>query len=198
MADFPVAMFARSVDAAAAGFDPRANMLDVVPMEAGPSAGPSTSTVPSVVPLPAPLPPSIPPPLPAPMLEMQTSPVYMAAAEPRPNPLEQFLPRHTLDSLLKLWFDYVSWLIPYPHRPTFERDLAARREEGEGQEEWMAMVVALVMCTIVHIPKNNMPMPSEEATNLLHKTYSASLEFLGKPFVTYTSCRCKWVGLWKC
>ncbi|KAL1406688.1 hypothetical protein Q8F55_008394 [Vanrija albida] len=173
MQDFPIAMFQRSVDAAAAAFDPRASMLDVS-MEAGSAAGMTVAALPAQ-PLQLPTPP-------------MPSTLY-PSSNPRPNPLDAILPRHTLEALVKLYFDYVFWLVPYPHRPTFERDLAARREEGDGQEEWTAMVVAVVMYALLHLPKNNVPLSSDEGTDLLERTYNASLEFLGKPFVTYTSSR---------
>lgn len=94
-----------------------------------------------------------------------------AASTHHHNPLDTILPRPLLLLIINLFFDYVYPLTPCLHKPTFLRDLMSRREERPGQDEWVALVLATVMSTLVQVPRAFVPLSRREVRDLAAKCY---------------------------
>lgn len=100
-----------------------------------------------------------------------STPPYASLPHNPSNPLEAILPRGFLYHIVDLFFDYIYCLTPCLHRPSFMRDLHAKREERPGEEEWTAMVLSLVAATLVQLPRAFVPMPRSEVKALVQKCY---------------------------
>lgn len=109
------------------------------------------------------------------------------------NPLDRVLPRDLLNTLLRLFFEYGFWLCPYPHRPTFERDIANHREEAPDQEEFTALVFALI-CFSLLAPKQLIPLTPSEIDELSKVCFDNLREFLKREYAELTSTRCEWAA----
>lgn len=94
-----------------------------------------------------------------------------AASTHHHNALDTILPRPLLHLIINLFFDYVYPLTPCLHKPTFLRDLMSRREERPGEDEWIALVLATVMSTLVQVPRAFVPLSRREVRDLAAKCY---------------------------
>lgn len=109
------------------------------------------------------------------------------------NPLDAVLPRDLLNHLVRLYFDYVSWIIPYPHRPSFEHDLANRREESRGQDEWVATVFGLITYAL-SLPRQILPLEDNGISALGTLCFDHLMSFLRRGYDVYSADRCEWSG----
>jgi hypothetical protein len=100
-----------------------------------------------------------------------STPPYASLPHNPSNPLEAILPRGFLYHIVDLFFDYIYCLTPCLHQPSFMRDLHAKREERQGEEEWTAMVLSLVAATLVQLPRAFVPMPRSDVKALVQKCY---------------------------
>jgi hypothetical protein len=89
------------------------------------------------------------------------------------NPLEAIIPRPLLHHIINLFFDYVYPLTPCLHKPTFIQDLARQREMDPNQGEWIALVLATVMSTLVQVPRAFVPLTRREVKDLAHRCHIA-------------------------
>ncbi|WVN85850.1 uncharacterized protein L203_101002 [Cryptococcus depauperatus CBS 7841] len=105
------------------------------------------------------------------------------------NPLDSIVPRPLLYSIIDLYFDYIYCLVPCPHKPTFIHNLNKKREEESGQEEWAALVLAIVGITLLQLPKNLIDMPRGAAKNLALRCHEEIREYLAKDFQIMTITR---------
>jgi hypothetical protein len=117
---------------------------------------------------PTPAKPATPGPVPSPSF---STPPYASLPHNPSNPLEAILPRGFLYHIVDLFFDYIYCLTPCLHQPSFMRDLHAKREERQGEEEWTAMVLSLVAATLVQLPRAFVPMPRSDVKALVQKCY---------------------------
>ncbi|TXT14898.1 uncharacterized protein COLE_01091 [Cutaneotrichosporon oleaginosum] len=106
------------------------------------------------------------------------------------NPIEAVLPRHLLYGILDVYFDYVYCLIPCLHKPTFMRDLDARREEQPGGEEFVALVFAVVEATLMQMPRLIVGMPKEAARALFEDATAIVKQYLDREFTELGVTRC--------
>lgn len=90
--------------------------------------------------------------------------------QPR-NPIDAILPRPLLHLILGLFKDFIYPLTPCIHMPTLLQDLARRRELEADQEEWIALVLATVMSTIVQVPRAFVPLSRSEVSALAEKCH---------------------------
>ncbi|KAL1413458.1 hypothetical protein Q8F55_001225 [Vanrija albida] len=125
-------------------------------------------------------------PAPEPEPEPEPAPPPRGASPP-PDPFAP-LPRQLLTHLVALYFDYVFWLVPYPHRPSFERDLARRREAGAGEDEWVAMVYGMLTNVLV-LPASLLPVSADEAKALLNVCFERVMAFLKREYDEYSADR---------
>lgn len=84
-----------------------------------------------------------------------------------PNPFDVVLTRPILYAILAAWFDYIYCLIPLPDRMALHHDLEQRREERPGEEEWTAMVFAMIGSTIVQVPNQLIPVNPKDMRPLV-------------------------------
>jgi hypothetical protein len=105
------------------------------------------------------------------------TPPFLGAYKDSGNPFERVLPREMLNHLVTLYFEYMFWINPYPHRPTFERDLANRREEEPGQDEWAAMVFGMLGFVCL-LPKQLLPLSPDESSALMGKCLEQLMAFI--------------------
>ncbi|WRT64046.1 uncharacterized protein IL334_000974 [Kwoniella shivajii] len=117
-----------------------------------------------------------------------SKPVYMYVEHPyNPlNPLEQVLPRQTIYQIIDLFFDYIYCLIPCLHRPTFTHDLNIKREERSGEDEWAALVLAIIGSTLAQLPRSFVQMSRKEVKSLILACHKKVREYLAKDFQTVT------------
>lgn len=87
------------------------------------------------------------------------------------NVFDNILPRGLFYLVIDHFFDYLHALNPFVHRPTFLRDILDRREENAGQEEWVAMVLAVVSLTILQLPPSFIPIPVAESRRIAYTCY---------------------------
>jgi hypothetical protein len=66
------------------------------------------------------------------------------------------------------------------------------REERPNEEEWVALVMAVVAGTLVQVPHAFVAIPKEEKKVLTHRCYALVKEFLNKDFTEVTVSRCEW------
>ncbi|WWC91486.1 uncharacterized protein L201_006432 [Kwoniella dendrophila CBS 6074] len=85
------------------------------------------------------------------------------------NPLDAVLPRSLRLEIISLFFRCVWPLLPVPHKPTFMADINNYREERAGQEEWTAMVFALLAFTLVQIPHHLVSITKNDIKDLVEK-----------------------------
>lgn len=118
----------------------------------------------------------------------QTSPNYNSnyMMPGNPNPLEAIIPRPLLNHIIELYFDYVYCLIPALHKPTFMRNLHNRREEQPGQEEWVALVLAVVEVTLVQMPRSFVALSKQEIKALFTNCSRAVKSYLDRDFSQLT------------
>ncbi|WVQ85310.1 hypothetical protein IAT38_007475 [Cryptococcus sp. DSM 104549] len=109
--------------------------------------------------------------------------------DPR-NALDAVIPRPLLYHVIDLYFDYVYCLIPCLHRPSFTHDLNTKREERPGQEEWVAMVLAVVASTLVQLPRSFVAMPRKDVREVVMRCHTKVREYLAMDFVDVTVTRC--------
>jgi hypothetical protein len=107
------------------------------------------------------------------------------------NPFESVLPRDLLYTIIDLYFDYIYCLIPCVHKPTFMADIHMRREEREGEDEWIAMVFSILAATLAQIPRAFVPLPKSEVKTLMETCNSIARLYLGRDFAEPTLCRCE-------
>ena len=100
------------------------------------------------------------------------------------NPLETVLPRGLLYLIVDLFFDYIYPLTPCLHRPSFMRDLHAKREERPGEEDWTHMVLSLVSSTLSQLPRAFVAMPRRDVKLLVERCYRICRNFMSQDFVT--------------
>jgi hypothetical protein len=96
------------------------------------------------------------------------------------NPFDAILPRGLLFHIVDLYFDYMYGLCPFIHRPSFMRDLREHREEQPDSEEFQALVLGLVSCTLSQIPRAFVPLPRSEVKGLLIKTFQWVQRYLNQ------------------
>ncbi|RSH95539.1 hypothetical protein EHS25_000631 [Saitozyma podzolica] len=116
-----------------------------------------------------------------------TSPV---AVNPDPNPLEAIIPRAVLDHAVNTYFKYLFGLVPVVHRPTFISDFTARREELPGQEEWTALVFAIVGVSFSQVPWDFVTMSKSDLRDMVQKCYDRVKDFVFDDFAMPTTTRC--------
>lgn len=87
------------------------------------------------------------------------------------NVFDNTLPRGLFYLVVDHFFDYVHALNPFVHRPSFVRDILDRREENAGQEEWVAMVLAVVSLTILQLPPSFIPISVTESRRIAFTCY---------------------------
>jgi hypothetical protein len=110
-------------------------------------------------------------------------------APPAINPLDAVIPRPVLIHIVDLYFDYVYCLIPCLHKPSFLHDLHSHREEQPGQDEWVALVFAVVEATLVQMPQSFVSLPRREIKILFSRVNSLVKSFLDQDFHTLTVTR---------
>lgn len=108
-----------------------------------------------------------------------TSPTYPTSAASG-NPLDAVLPRSLLYHLIDLYFDYVYCLVPCLHKPSFTRDLHNRREEQPGQEEFVALIFAVIEVTLVQMPRAFIQLPKRDIKALFMRAHLTVQEFVHK------------------
>jgi hypothetical protein len=112
------------------------------------------------------------------------------------NPFDQVLPRGLLYHIVDLYFDYIYALIPCLHKPSFMASLHDGREERPGEEEWIALVMAVLAGTLVQVPHAFLAIPKEEKKSLVERCYAVVKTFLFKDFTEVTVSRCEYRCLW--
>ena len=85
-------------------------------------------------------------------------------------------------TVLGFFHDYILCIVPYPHWPNLIQDLAGKREEREGEEEWVAMIMALVAFTAVQVPHQLFPMEKSDVRLLVHACSFKARSFLVQPY----------------
>jgi len=100
------------------------------------------------------------------------------------------MPRGILYFIIDLYFDYIYGLCPFVHRPSFMRDLYARKEEQPGNQEWVALVMGIVGSTLVQIPRSFVPLPRDEVKALLSTARDIVATYLATPYREVTTTRC--------
>jgi hypothetical protein len=107
------------------------------------------------------------------------------------NPFDAILPRGMLLYIVDLYFDYIYALIPCLHKPSFMASLHDGREERPNEDEWIALVMAVVAGTLVQVPHAFVAIPKEEKKVLTQRCYALVKDFLYKDFTEVTVSRCK-------
>jgi hypothetical protein len=101
---------------------------------------------------------------------------------PAQNPFNVVLIRPILYAILAAWFDYIYCLIPLPDRMALHHDLEQRREERQGEEEWTAMVFAMIGSTIVQVPNQLIPVNPKDMRPLVKLCFDkANALIAGRP-----------------
>ena len=96
------------------------------------------------------------------------------------NPLEAILPRHQICQFVQLFFDYIYCLTPCVHPPSIWRDLRAKREEREGEDEWTHMILSLIASTLAQLPKALNTMPNEQCVSIIASCWTSVSRYLRK------------------
>jgi hypothetical protein len=89
------------------------------------------------------------------------------------------------------YFKYLFGLVPVVHRPTFMSDVAARREELPGQEEWTALVLAIVGVAMSQVPWDFVTMSKSDLRDMVQKCFDRVKAFVFEDFATPTTTRCE-------
>ncbi|CAK9781805.1 unnamed protein product [Cutaneotrichosporon oleaginosum] len=95
------------------------------------------------------------------------------------NPFERLISHDLLNHLLNPYFEHVFWSNPYPHKPTFYRDIARHREEEPGQEDWTAMVWGMLGLACL-LPRHLKRLSVHETQSLLDTCLNQLMSFLGR------------------
>lgn len=66
------------------------------------------------------------------------------------------------------------------------------REERPGEEEWIALVMAVLAGTLVQVPHAFLAIPKEEKKGLVERCYAVVKAFLFKDFTEVTVSRCEY------
>jgi hypothetical protein len=102
--------------------------------------------------------------------------------QPTQNPFNVVLTRPILYAILAAWFDYIYCLIPLPDRMALHHDLEQHREERPGEEEWTAMVFAMIGSTIVQVPNQLIPVNPKDMRPLVKLCFDkANALIAGRP-----------------
>ena len=107
------------------------------------------------------------------------------------NPFDAILPRGMLYYIVDLYFDYIYALIPCLHKPSFMASLHDGREERPGEDEWIALVMAVVAGTLVQVPHAFVAIHKEEKKSLTERCYALVKDFLFRDFTEVTVSRCE-------
>ena len=107
------------------------------------------------------------------------------------NPLEAILPRDLMLQIVILFFHYLYPLIPLIHRPSFESDIDARREEREGETEWTTLVIAIIASTAAQMPSILVPLENAHCQALIRRCYAEANKRSQDSYSSPTSTRCK-------
>jgi hypothetical protein len=83
--------------------------------------------------------------------------------------IDRVLPRPLLYLIIGLFKDFVYPLTPCVHVPTLYQDLARRRELDHDQSEWTALIFAIVMSTLVQVPRAFVPLSRSEVSALAER-----------------------------
>lgn len=102
------------------------------------------------------------------------------------NPLEAIIPRPLLHHIISLFFDYVYPLTPCLHKPTFIQDLARQREMEPNQGEWITLVLATVMSTLVQVPRAFVPLTRREVKDLAYRCHIAGRQWSLQGYKDFT------------
>jgi hypothetical protein len=95
--------------------------------------------------------------------------------QPTQNPFNLY-------AILAAWFDYIYCLIPLPDRMALHHDLEQHREERPGEEEWTAMVFAMIGSTIVQVPNQLIPVNPKDMRPLVKLCFDkANALIAGRP-----------------
>lgn len=135
---------------------------------------------------------SRPPPPPPHLSPSFSSPQYTHYTSNPSNPLDKILPRGLLMHIIDLYFDYLYPLIPVIHRPTFMRDINDHREEREGQEEWIHMILVLVAATLIQVPRAFVPLARREVKELAERCWDMVRRFLATDWTEVSVERSEW------
>lgn len=123
-----------------------------------------------------------------------TSPSLYTSLNPATaNPFDKVLPRALLLHTIDLYFDYVYALVPCLHKPTFMRDIRGHREERPDEEEWIALVFAVVAFTLIQMPRAFVSLPRRDVKALAQRCHSICQEYLNKDFRKLTVTRCEFL-----
>lgn len=106
------------------------------------------------------------------------------------NPLDSVLPRELLMTILNFYRDYVYCIVPFPSWSTLLYDLAGKREERPGQEEWSSMVLAMAAFTAVQVPNQLFPTGKTVVKALIQHCAAAARAYLARPYKQATLNRC--------
>ncbi|WOO77137.1 uncharacterized protein LOC62_01G000728 [Vanrija pseudolonga] len=114
-------------------------------------------------------------------------PAAAATGAVSPTRIDPFapLPHALLTRLVQLYFEYKFWLAPYPHRPSFERDFARRREQQAGQDEWVALVYGMATNALM-LPARLLPVSADEAKRLVMVSFEHMMGFLKREYDEYS------------
>jgi len=93
----------------------------------------------------------------------------------------EFLSRPFVDVIIRLFFESVYPLLPYPHRPSFLHDIETRRETQPNQDEWCTLVVSVVGFTLVQVPNRLTGHSREQLRSLVEKCFAHCRNFLQSP-----------------
>lgn len=91
-----------------------------------------------------------------------------------------------LMTILGLFHDYVFCIVPYPSWSGLMQDLAGKREERKGEEEWVAMVLGLVAFVSVQVPHQLFPTDKAARRAIVQACASAVRLFLLEPYRVVT------------
>jgi hypothetical protein len=108
----------------------------------------------------------------------------------RPNPIEVLMPRSLILKAVDTYFQCVYCLVPVVHRPSFLSDIASKREELPGAEEWSALLLAVVAVTLAQVPWAFAPMSKAEVKELVGRCYLEAKRWAQLDTIAITTSRC--------
>ena len=103
---------------------------------------------------------------------------------------EEVIPRALLSRVIDLFFEYVYAIAPCVHKPSFLLDMTECRETRHGEEEWMALVLAIAGVTLVQLPRSLAKLTKTVARDLVLAIAGAVSCFLDAEYTTTTLSRC--------
>ena len=129
-------------------------------------------------------------------ISLSLPPGYLFSASPYgdypsdpSNPFDSAFPRGLLYHIVDLFFEFIYPLVPCIHRPTFMRDLHAKREENPDEEEWIALVFSVVAITLGQLPRALVSKSRKEVKAMVLKCYGMARRYLIKDFEICTVSR---------